>query len=56
MKKIVAAFLMLAFFAVPSFASKHPHQHHKKANYTYKAPKSYKPHFKKQKQHHHHSA
>lgn len=53
MKRIVVAILLCTFFATPAFAAKHPRQHHKKVNMTYKAPKSYKAHFHKQKQHHH---
>ncbi len=56
MKRIVAAILLCASFATPSFAAKHPHRHHKKIDMTYKAPKSYKVHVHKQKQKHHHPA
>lgn len=56
MKRFVAAILLCMFFATPSFASKHPRQHHKPVNMTYKAPKSYKVHVHKQRQKHHHPA
>jgi hypothetical protein len=56
MKRIAAAILLCTFFAVPAFAAKHPHLHHKKISMKYKAPKSYKVHSHKQKQKHHHSA
>jgi hypothetical protein len=50
MKKLLATTLLLAVCASPVFAKSH------KPNYKYKAPKSYKVHFHKQKQKHHHPA
>jgi hypothetical protein len=51
MKKLLAATLLIAAFASPAFAKSKKH-----ADYRYKAPKSYKMHFHKQHQKHHHAA
>jgi len=56
MKRTLAAVLLFALFASPSFAAKHPRQHRQHYNYRYKAPKSYKVHIHKQKQPRHHPA
>ena len=56
MKRILAAAMFLTVFACPLFAAKHSHPHHQRANYRYKAPKSFKAHIHKHKEKHHHSA
>jgi hypothetical protein len=51
MKRLLVTTLLLAAFASPVFASQQkPKTSHHKYNYRYKAPKSYKMHFKHQKQ------
>ncbi len=57
MRKLLATILLLAAVASPAFASHHkPKSAHPHYNYRYKAPKSYKSHFHRQKQKNHHPA